>query len=394
MNQKTIADIRKHFKTETDLLTIKTIYNVYIQQENNEIYHEARTRFAMLEQEQQELFFINFKKVLGGKIGSKLFEVRFQRPSEEEVNETQQILYDGLHAEDEETWEAYMKEIVTKMTEHIQYEKDVVVTFIRGQYNKPTKRHSEESEVAERDEVYTTPFILCSINQTMQPKRTLTFDFVEKAFKSTFIEDPIINVTSPLGGFLFPSFTDNAADVNHIVYAAGKVNKPDFHFIEQVLEGEEFMTAVEDKVVFEEIVKSVAGEELDTRTIASVYDEIQAMMEVAAEDDAADSIPMLDTKEVARVLKAGGIHDVDVDDVERAFRNVIEDETYEMQASHVVPSYATKSIKIETKVANIAISPQDLRYVRQVRVDGRRCLLIEVEEDTTIEGFTLPLEEL
>lgn len=394
MNQKTIADIRKHFKAETDLLTIQTIYNVYIQQENNEIYHEARTRFAMLDEEQQDLFFINFKKVLGGKVGSKLFEVRFQRPSEEELSETQQTLYDGLHAEDEEAWEGHMKDIVTKMTEHVQYEKDVVVTFIRGRYNKPTKRHSEEAEVAARDEVYTTPFILCSINQTVQPKRTLTFDFVEKTFQSTFIEDPIINVTSPLGGFLFPSFTDNAADVNHVVYAAGKVNKPDFGFIENVLEGEEFMTAVEDKVVFEEIVKSVAGEELATRTIASVYDEIQAMMEVAAEDEAEDSVPMLDTKEVARVLKAGGIRDVDVDDVERAFRNIIDDEAYEMRASHVVPNYATKSIKIETKVANIAISPQDLRYVRQVRVDGRRCLLIEVEEDTTIEGFTLPLEEL
>lgn len=95
-----------------------------------------------------------------------------------------------------------------------------------------------------------------------------------------------------------------------------------------------------------------------------------------------------------RVLKASGVKDVSTEKVERAFQTVIEDKAYEMQASHIVPSYTTKSIKIETKVANIAISPQDLRYVRQVTVNGKRCILIEVEEDTMIEGFTLLPEEL
>ncbi|MFD1205292.1 MULTISPECIES: DUF4317 domain-containing protein [Sporosarcina] len=394
MNKKAIADIRKHFKLDTDLLTVKNIYNVYIRQESNEIYHEVSQPFAMLDREQQELFLANFKKVLGGKLDVKLFEVRFRSEADERTETTQTILYEGLHTENVEEWKADMQRIAQKMVQDVQYEKDIVVTFIRGNYYKPTKRHSEESEVAERDEVFTTPFILCSLNQTEQPKRSLVFDFVEKEFKSRFIGDPIINLTSPIGGFLFPCFTDNAADVNHVLYAAGKANKPDFHFIENVLDGEEIMTAEEDKVVFEEIVKSVVGEEMNTKTLASVYDEIQRMMELDDEEEAEETVPTLDTKEVTRVLKASGIEDVDSAKVERAFQKVVEDETYEMKAAHIVPSYASKSIKIETKVANIAISPQDLRYVRQVTVNGKRCLLIEVEEDTVIEGFTLLSEEL
>lgn len=394
MNKKAIADIRKHFKLDTDLLTVKNIYNVYIRQESNEIYHEVSQPFAMLDCEQQELFLANFKKVLGGKLDVKLFEVRFRSEADERTETTQTILYEGLHTENVEEWKADMQRIAQKMVQDVQYEKDIVVTFIRGNYYKPTKRHSEESEVAERDEVFTTPFILCSLNQTEQPKRSLVFDFVEKEFKSRFIGDPIINLTSPIGGFLFPCFTDNAADVNHVLYAAGKANKPDFHFIENVLDGEEIMTAEEDKVVFEEIVKSVVGEEMNTKTLASVYDEIQRMMELDDEEEAEETVPTLDTKEVTRVLKASGIEDVDSAKVERAFQKVVEDETYEMKAAHIVPSYASKSIKIETKVANIAISPQDLRYVRQVTVNGKRCLLIEVEEDTVIEGFTLLSEEL
>ncbi|MDW0116524.1 DUF4317 domain-containing protein [Sporosarcina thermotolerans] len=394
MNKKAIADIRKRFKLDTDLLKITNIYNVYIRQEGNEIYHEVSQPFAMLDREQQELFLDNFKKVLGGKLDAKLFEVKFRPQAEEQEDHTQKLLYDALHADEVADWKEGMQRIAQKMVQDVQYEKDIVITFIRGNYYKPTKRGSEEAEIAARDEVYKNPFILCSMNQTVEPKRSLVFDFNEKEFKSSFVADPIINLTSPIGGFLFPTFTDNAADVNHILYSAGKANKPNYHFIENVLDGEEIMTADEDKIVFEEIVRSVTGNEINTRTLASVYDEIQRMMEVDEEQDEEESVPTLDTKEVTRVLKASGVEDVDTEKVERAFRSVIDDETYELKASHIVPSYTSKSIKIETKVANIAISPQDLRYVRQVEVDGKRCILIEVEEDTVIEGFTIISEEL
>ncbi len=263
MNKEDIAAIRKQFKLDNDLLTITEIYNVYIRQESSDIYHEEIQPFPMLEREQQELFLTNFKKVLGGKLGVKLFEVRFQSQTGEQADHTQRILYSGLHTEDVDEWKEGMQRIAQKMVQDVQYERDLVITFIRGHYFKPTKRSSVESEIDARDEVYTTPFILCSMNQTEQPKRSLVFDFIEREFKSSLMVNPIINLISPIGGFLFPSFTDNAADVNYILYAAGKANKPDFQFIEDVLDGQEITTAEEDKAIFEEIVKHVVGEEVN-----------------------------------------------------------------------------------------------------------------------------------
>lgn len=395
MNKKEIADIRKRFKMDSDLLKIADIYNVYIKQESNEIYHEVSSSFSLLDREQQEMFLDNFKKVLGGKLDVKLFEVKFQRQEEGQTDHTQQLLYEGLRRDDVSAWKADMQQIALKMIQDTQYEKDMVVTFIRGNYHKTTKRQSDETEIDMRDEVFTTPFILCSMNQTELPKRSLVFDFVEKEFKSSLLVDPVIKLASPIGGFLFPSFTDNAADIHHIMYAASKANKPDFQFIEKVLNGDEIMTAEEDKVVFEEIVKVVIGDEVNSRTLAGLYDEINHMLKVEEDDKEEDSsVPTLDTIEVARVLKASGVKDVSIEKVERAFQQVVEDKNYEMKASHIVPSYASKSIKISTKVANIAISPQDLRYVKQVNYNGKRCILIEVEEETMIEGFKLLSEDL
>ena len=395
MNKNDIADIRKRFKLDTDLLTITDIYHVYIRQESSEIYHEENQAFALLDREQQELFMTNFKKVLGGKLGMKLFEVKFERQEEENNDEhTQKLLYEGLQAEEVDTWKDEMQHLALKMVKDVQYEKDLVVTFVRGNYFKKTKRNSEETEIDMRDEVFTTPFILCSMNHTDLPKRSIVFDFQEREFKSNTMLDPIINLTSPIGGFLFPCFTDNSADVNHVLYAAGKANKPDYPFIENVLNGEEVVTAADDKAVFEEIVKQVVGGEVDTETLGNVYEAIYRLTEVDEEEEEPEEPPAIDAKQVERVLKMSGVDYVNTEAVETAFQTVVDDTSYEMKAAHIVPSYTSKSIKIETKVANISISPQDLKYVKQVNYDGKQCILIEVEEDTIIEGFKVISEDL
>lgn len=384
MNKKDIANIRKQFKLDNDLLRIGDIFNVYIRKESSDIYHQESQPFSMLEREQQELFMNNFKKVLTGQLDVKLFAVKFQDQAE---NHTRFMLHEGLQADGVEEWKEQMLLIVEKMFKDVQYEKDMVVTFIRGGYFKPTKRSNEEAEVSDRDEVYTHPFILCSINQTEQPKRSLVFDYVEKEFKSSVVVDSIINLASPKAGFLFPCFTDNSADVNRVLYSAGKANQPDDHFIEHVLNGEEIMTAQEDKAVFEFVVSEVVGGQVDTQTLANVYEEINRMMD--EDEEAEEDAPKLDYKDVERVLKMSGVEDVNTDQVEMAFKKVIDDEKYELKASSIVPNFSSKSIKINTKVANISISPKDLKYVRQVNFNGKRCLLIEVDEDTEIEGFKL-----
>ncbi len=272
-----------------------------------------------------------------------------------------------------------MLQMVGKMLLDRQYEKDIVITFIRGEYTKSTKRQNEDNAY------YSHPFILCSMNNTQEPKKELLFDYVEKEFKYNFVVDPIINLNAPIGGFLFPCFTDNSSDVNHILYSAGKVHEPDHSFIEQVLNGEETMTAKDDKIVFEEIIKDVTGDQLNTSTLSNVYGEINRMIVENEEDEH----PKIDSKDVERVLKMSGLEDISEEKVKSSYQKIIDDEKYEIKASSILPKYNSKSIKINTKVANISISPQDLSYVKQIHFSGKRYLMIEVDEDTIVEGFTM-----
>ncbi|MGN8646111.1 DUF4317 domain-containing protein [Gracilibacillus sp. HCP3S3_G5_1] len=382
MNKKDIANIRKQFKIDNDLMKIHEIFNVYIMKESSDIYHQQSQVFDMLDEDEKELFMTNFKKVLTGQLDEKLFELKFQSDVD---NPTQLILHKGLLTAESEDWKNQMLQLVEKMLIDRQYEMDIVVTFIRGEYLKPMKRNNEETEESDRDSVYSHSFILCSINKTQDPKKELHFDYVEKQFKYNVVVDPVINLNAPIGGFLFPCFTDNAADVNHVLYAAGKANEPDEYFVENVLNAEETMTAKEDKIVFEEVVRDAVGHQISSSTLANVYEEIHRM----TEDNEEEETPTLDYKDVEQVLKSSGVEDVDTEKMEAAFKNVIDDTSYELKARNIVPKYTSKSIKINTKVANIAVSPEDLRHVRQVTLDGRRYLMIEVEEETVIDGFTM-----
>ncbi|MCR2807075.1 DUF4317 domain-containing protein [Paenibacillus soyae] len=387
MIKKELAHIRKQFKLDHDLLKLYDILNVYITKDSEEIYHYECQPFALLDREKQELYMGNFKKLLAGELDQKLFELKFQEDAEEP---TKVLLHQGMVTGDTEEWMNLMLVLVEKMLKDNKYERDTVVTFVRGQYFRPTKARNDEAEETGKDEMFSHLFILCSVNSTEQPRNTLLFDYVEREFKYNVIVDPIIKLSTPDQGFFYPSVTDNASDVNRILYCAGKPNDPNFRFIDQVLNAEKTVTALEERDYFEEIVKEVAGEQLDAATIAQMYEGVHHVIETSESEEP----PKLDYKDVQELLTASGVENVTAAKVEQAFQTVIDDRNYELKASSVMPKFTTKSIKIETKVATVSVSPQDLKYVKQVNYRGKKCLLIEVDEDVVIEGFTLSTETL
>lgn len=388
MNKKEVAHIRKQFKLDNDLMNIYDILNVYIMKETNEIYHWERHPFELVDREKQELYMGNFKKLLTGELDHKLFELKFQKEAQDP---SQVLLHQALLTGDPEEWQDLMLLLVEKMMAETNYERDTVVTFVRGQYYRPTKARNEEAEESGKDEVFGHPFILCSVNSTEKQRKALLFDYVEREYKYNIIVDPIIKLSTPEQGFFYPSVTDNYSDVNRILYCTGKSNDPNQYFIEQVLTAERNMTALEERAIFEDIVREVAGEQLDATTIGMVYEEIHQIIETNQEEE---EPPKLDYKDVEQVLTVSGVENVTAEKVERAFETIIDDKNYELKANSVMPKFTSKSIKINTKVATISVSPQDLKYVKQVNYQGRRCIMIEVDEDAVIEGFTLATENL
>lgn len=378
MNKKDISSIRRQFKLDNERLDIKEIFNVYVQKETGDIFHHVSHPFDMLERETQELFFVNFKKVLAGQLDRKLFELKFKRDVEDN---TQGILFTGLETDDMDIWKENMLNIVQRMFATTVYDFDTVVTFIHGSYRAPAQRGNQEFD-SERNEFANT-FILCSLNKTSLPETSLVFDYIEKEFKARIEVDPIINLDKPLTGFLFPVFNDHIANVNHILYSAERANKIDPLFIESVLQCQQTITAVEDKETFEYIVNELAGESIDSHIISNIYEEIGQMVEES--EESGDVTPNLDYHDVEHVLTMSGVDNIDTERVKKVVQDVTMNEQHTFKASNLIP----KSVKINTEDAKLSIKPEDLKNLKLITYEGKKCLLLEIDDDIEIEGFLL-----
>ena len=377
MNKKEISQIRRQFKPDNEYMTINNVFNVYVQKETGEIYHHETNPFELLEKETQDLFLNNFKKVLTGTVDAKLFTLKFKRDNNNQ-NQTRNLLYEGLHNQDESQKQAFMIEMVEKIFSEKVYDFDTVVTFVQGEYRQPIKKSDMDGSN------YSNKFILCSLNKTDQPETSYTFDYIEKAFKASHNVDPIINLTKPLTGFLFPAIHDGASDVNHILYSAGKANEPDEVFINSILECEDIMTAAESKDSFELVVSKLAGDKVDANVLSNIYEEIDQIIQ-DSKDEEEPNIPDLDYHDIEHILTTSGVSDIDTETVKDTLQTIFDDEQYSFKTESLLP----KKVKINTEIAKISIDPKHLKNVKYITYEGKRCLLLEIEDDVEIEGFNI-----
>jgi len=408
MNKKDLADLRKEFKLNSYMMPIKEIYSVYLKKDNGEIITKELNYFEMMDMEKRELYLDNFKKVLTGTIDTKIFELDFKMSnmtgmqnevaaaSDVNVSElqdihtvtsTQTILYNALSSG--QSIVEYADAIVEKMAMNYTYETDIVINFVKAEYFKGTKKRRKEADEAIDDYVQAIEFILCSVNKVDIPKKVLKFDYAEMTFRSNSALDTVINLKSPLDGFMFPSFNSDYVDVNKIVYYSSKAKQMNTVFVEEILDCSIKPTGIEEKESFNAILNTVVGDKIKPETMQEIYERINEKFEYQEEEE---EEPVVDMKEIKNVLEESGIEKTE--SLQSAFEQICGGD-YEFKIKNIVPDFNSKSIKIENETTNITITPKELSSIRQVRdKNGRKCLLIELTEDVQINGFKLETEEI
>jgi len=391
MNKKELANLRKEFKLDSSMLKIEEIYSVYlkkdsVQGEDKPVIYSEFDYFDRMDMDKKELFLVNFKKVLTGTIDTKLFELDFEN-LEEEAN-TQKLLVSALKAEDKEEIQGYIDRLILKISDNYKYETDVVVNFIKAEYWMGTKNRNIRVEESIDEAVQAYKFILCSVNKIDLPKKTLKFDYADKEFRANSALDAVINLNSPLEGFIFPSITDGYSDINKVMYYASKPKELNSIFVENVLNCGIKFTAEDEKNCFGDILKTIIGDKIKPELMQNIYVNIYELAQQAEEGETS----FIGMKDVINILDNCGIEAIS--DVEDAFEEACGTK-YEFKIDNIMPDFNSKSIKIISEVANITLTPKELNSIRQVKdKDGRKCLLIQIDEDIDIEGFKLETEEI
>ena len=388
MNKKDLSAFRRQFKTDSYALKFKEHYTAYIKKDNQMLLYAELASFDMKSELEQEIHLANFKKTLTGGLDSKIFELSFDTDQPE--NEGQALCRQLLTTEQTafvDSCNAY----IAKLAAHFTYDHDVVISFAKGQYNKPAGKKGrsgiEDSLDGFDDTSYGLKFVLCTISKADDTKRGIYYNAATERFEVSSSLNKEIHLASPLEGFMYPAIGDFGSDVNKLLYYTAKANVRNEVLLENVLNCRYELTAKEEKERFEEILRRVSGEKIKPEIMKNVYDAVSEKLEAYQDDD---EVVTLDAGEIRDIFDESGVSNLD--GFEDAFNQAAE-KGFTFKASSLAGG-SVRSLKITSGVADINVSLEDLSAVRQViNARGRKCLEIELGDDAEINGITLETEK-
>lgn len=375
LNKKSLGYLKKNLKINSKYIKIDKLYSSYVKKDNGEIIYSEKKLFDTLEEEVQELYLKNFKKLLTGNIDEKVFELSFITDNEEK--NVQGLFLDIINSDfqDEEGIKAFISEIYKNCI----YETDFIINILKCEH----KRHDGHGDIEDLGD--SKDFMLCSINKISPEKKSLKFDYKSKAFKQNSSMEMIIDLNSPLQGFVFPLVEESYEDVNRVIYNNGKNKAVDESFIKHVLGCNFRATSKQDKDNLDNIIKFTTKDGIKATDLKNLY---EFLLERKEEEEDLVSI-----RDIVPFIEENT--DLEYDEMVRMSEKLLGDKDYKFKGENLLPDVNSKSIKIENKDICINMNPMYLdNLIQTVDKEGNRFIKIKIDEKAYINDIEIKDEIL
>ncbi len=371
MNKKEVLEIRKQFTPENCAIT--RICGCYVDHEK-EKKAELKKAFLSIPEEEAFKYFDIFRHTLSGTIGKNLLTMDF--PLEQELSGgTQEFLLKLLKSKLED--DILIEEFYDKVIENYNYPENYYIILIHAAYDVPGKSTDGTEMFDASDTVY--EHIMCSICPVNLTKAGLTYNA-----ETNNIEDRIRDwfVELPVKGFLFPAFEDRASDIHHILYYSKKPEELMPEFISNVLGSRIPLTANDQKTTFQSIISETLGDDCDYEVIRNIHDNLNEMLEETKESP--DPLE-LSRPDVKHLLERSGVSQEKMENFDEQFtENVGERGT--LLASNIA---SLRTFQLETPDVVVKVNPERSDLVETREIDGRRCLVIAIDEHLEVNGIEI-----
>ena len=238
------------------------------------------------------------------------------------------------------------------------------------------------------DEVYN--YILCSICPMKLTKPGLGFD---DDLGEIHTLRQIFAVELPDNGFLFPEFNDRSTDDDAVLFFSRKTDLMQDAFLENVLDVTATLPAKQQKEGFTEFVSDVLGEESSFETVISIQENLKEAA-FNKKVEAAGETVFFDKETMRDVFEKSGVPGEKLETFDKKFEEQFDTEkTRERQvetklfADNVVP---VRSFEVRNKNMVLRINSKHMDILDTKVVDGKKCLVIELTDDMTVNG--IPVE--
>ena len=136
------------------------------------------------------------------------------------------------------------------------------------------------------------------------------------------------------------------------------------------------------KAVFQEIIEETVGDVVNYDTVCQIQENLTELIEEHKEEPQPFKLQKSDVK---KLLQNSGIKEEKLENFEQVYEETAGEDAF-FQAANLVEA---KSVAVKTPDVTIKVSPQRMDLVQIQLVEGRRCIVIPMEDGVQINGMNV-----
>lgn len=370
MNKKEVTEIKKQFTPHNCAIT--RICGCYVDGEK-EKKTELKEAFLSLPEEEMFKYFDIFRKSLSGTIGKNLLNMEFPLETESEGG-TQEFLLKLRNSR--LTDDVLLTEFYNRVIDSYDFPENYLILLIHAVYDIPGKASDGTEMFDASDEVF--DYILCCFCPVKLSKPALSYHADENSFHER-IRDWIVEM--PDAGFLFPAFNDRSTDIHSLLYYSKNAENLSNGLTDVLLGCVPPLTAGSQKETFKALIEETLGDDCEYEVVKNIHENLNELIEHNAENPE----PLaLDKAEVKYLLAKSGVEEAKLETFDEQF-DAAAGENTSLLAANVAN---TKKFEIKTPDITIQVNPECADLVETRIIDGRKCLVIAVDDRVEINGIS------
>ena len=372
MTRKELNEIKSQYTLED--CGILRLCGCYVDGERNKIT-QFNENFLNLPEEEKHKYFDIFKKTLSGTPGKNLVDMKFNVDAyaDEGARTFLMNLRDSGLKDDR-----LLNEFYDRIINNYSYVGNYLILLINQVYDIPAVTTDNIEMDDASDEVYS--YILCSICHVNLSKPGLGYDEEDNNFHDKK-QNHMVDV--PDVGFLFPAFNKRSADEDMTLFYTKDVSEFEDGLIDCLLDCAVPLPAKQQKETFTSLVNEALGEEADLEIVKNIHENLEQIIEEKKQESPAPV--MLDKTEMKDLLEKSGVKEEKLENFEEHFE-MAAGEHGKLVASNVSSG---KKFEVKTPYVVIKINSDKTDIVSTQVIDGRQCLVIQIDERLEVNGISV-----
>lgn len=372
MTRKELNEIKSQYTLED--CGILRLCGCYVDGERNKIT-QFNENFLNLPEEEKHKYFDIFKKTLSGTPGKNLVDMKFNVDAyaDEGARTFLMNLRDSGLKDDR-----LLNEFYDRIINNYSYVGNYLILLINQVYDIPAVTTDNIEMDDASDEVYS--YILCSICHVNLSKPGLGYDEEDNNFHDKK-QNHMVDV--PDVGFLFPAFNKRSADEDMTLFYTKDVSEFEDGLIDCLLNCAVPLPAKQQKETFTSLVNEALGEEADLEIVKNIHENLEQIIEEKKQESPAPV--MLDKTEMKDLLEKSGVKEEKLENFEEHFE-MAAGEHGKLVASNVSSG---KKFEVKTPDVVIKINSDKTDIVSTQIIDGRQCLVIQIDERLEVNGISV-----